>query len=588
MTNKIRLFFLLTIVTIAGFFVGAIQPVLARENVTNWYIQDFETEIKVNKDSTLNITEKITADCGNAFGKHGIFRILPEQIKLTDGQTIKTPVDLISITDFNGASLKYTETRTGSDATVTWKIGDPDKTVQGVNYYVISYRVKNAIRFGNRDFDELYWNLSGNFWDLEIDRFHAKIIFPSEVTQGSSTVDYYTGSLGDKGQYLASYRWTTPNILEFNSTGTFKVRQGLTASVTFPKIFFIPYQPNLWEKYGPYFFLLLPLGVFLACFWLWFKFGKDPCVNKTVIAEYEIPGNLSPIEIGMLMTNGSLDNKLITAEIINLATRGLIQIKEVNEKILFFNSKDYEMIRIKNKEAEEALNVSQRSILDKIFEGGNSVKLSSLKNNFYEALKYIKSSTKDILVSKKLIASSGLIFKTTFLVIGSILLAIAFISITTSVESIRGSALAFLVISLFPTGATILLFSFIMPKRTPAGAELNWQIKGFKLFMETVDKDRAKFYEEQNIFEKFLPYAIVFGMTKLWIQKMKEIYGADYYATHAPVWYAGNAAAFDADSFSTAISNLSADIASNTSAPSGSGGGGGAGGGGGGGGGGGW
>ena len=45
MTNKIRLFFLLTIVTIAGFFVGAIQPVLARENVTNWYIQDFETEI---------------------------------------------------------------------------------------------------------------------------------------------------------------------------------------------------------------------------------------------------------------------------------------------------------------------------------------------------------------------------------------------------------------------------------------------------------------------------------------------------------------------------------------------------------------
>ncbi|PJA86583.1 MAG: hypothetical protein CO141_03960, partial [Candidatus Moranbacteria bacterium CG_4_9_14_3_um_filter_42_9] len=157
------------------------QPVLARENVTDWYIQDFETEIKVNKDSTLDITEKITADCGNAVGKHGIFRILPEQIKITDGGTSKTPVELIGITDFSGQPLKYAETKNRDDATVTWKIGDPGKTVQGVNYYLVRYRVKNAIRFGNPQFDELYWNLSGNFWDLEIDQFHAKVIFPPEV-----------------------------------------------------------------------------------------------------------------------------------------------------------------------------------------------------------------------------------------------------------------------------------------------------------------------------------------------------------------------------------------------------------------------
>ena len=106
--------------------------------------------------------------------------------------------------------------------------------------------------------------------------------------------------------------------------------------------------------------------------------------------------------------------------------------------------------------------------------------------------------------------------------------------------------------------------------------------------METVDKDRAKFYEKENIFEKFLPYAIVFGITELWIKRMKEIYGEEYFAHYAPAWYAGNMAAFSADSFASAIDSLSSSIASNTSAPSGSGGGGGAGGGGGGGGGGGW
>ena len=129
-----------------------------------------------------------------------------------------------------------------------------------------------------------------------------------------------------------------------------------------------------------------------------------------------------------------------------------------------------------------------------------------------------------------------------------------------------------------------------MPKRTQAGAELDWKIDGFKLFMKTVDKDRAAFYEKENIFEKFLPYAIIFGITKEWVKRMKEIYGEEFYASHVPAWYSGGTGAFDADSFSSAITSLSNSIAANTSAPSssGSGGSGGSGGGGGGGGGGGW
>jgi uncharacterized membrane protein len=142
--------------------------------------------------------------------------------------------------------------------------------------------------------------------------------------------------------------------------------------------------------------------------------------------------------------------------------------------------------------------------------------------------------------------------------------------------------------SIFVTGIIVFVFGCLMPKRTPEGAELNWQIKGFKLFMETVDKDRAEFYEKENIFEKCLPYAILFGMTKIWIQKMQEIYGEGYWANHAPIWYVGNLSSFDTESFVGAMNKLSSDIAASTSSPSGSGGSGFSGGGGGGGGGGGW
>lgn len=558
------------------FYSGALQ---ARENVADWYIQDFTSQITVNTDSTLDITETITADCGNAIGKHGIFRILPTSATI-DGVKIPIPVELVSITDQNGRAWKYTQTK-NSD-TVTWQIGDADVTVSGVNIYKIQYRVKNAIRFGNPDFDELYWNLNGNFWDLQTDHFKAEVIFPETVNSQNATVDYYTGILGSKSKDLATYRWKTPNVLEFESTRMLNVREGITASVIFPKNIFTPYQMTFWEKYGDYSFLLIPILVLLGCFWLWSKYGNDPEVDKSIIAEYEAPEKLSPIEMGMLMRSGAFDNKLITAEIVYLATRGLLTIKETHEKILFFDSKDYELTRIENPEAEQSLNAAQKKILDNIFSGDKTKKLSSLKNSFYKHLPEIKKSAKKILQDKGLVVFAGLHLANAFRVVAIIMLATSFIF------NEFFSPMAF--ISFLFSSIILLIFSFIMPKRTQAGAELDWKIDGFKLFMKTVDKDRAAFYEKENIFEKFLPYAIIFGITKEWVKRMKEIYGEEFYASHVPAWYSGGTGAFDADSFSSAITSLSNSIAANTSAPSssGSGGSGGSGGGGGGGGGGGW
>lgn len=359
----------------------------------------------------------------------------------------------------------------------------------------------------------------------------------------------------------------------------FNAREGVTVSVTFPKNIFVQYVPSFMEKYGEFFYGLIPIVVFLICFLLWLKYGNDPEVDKAIIPEYDAPGGLSPVELGMLMKNGVFNNNLITAEIIYFATRGIINIKETSKKILFFNTKDYELERKGNAEAEGKLNAAQKMILEDIFGGQKNVNLSKLKNSFYKNIKNIKKSAEEILKNKDLIVPTGLHIGNFFRVICFLGLLLTFISFSHSMA---------LRISVLLSSFIMLGFSFIMPKRTLKGANLNWEIKGFKLFMETVDKDRAAFYEKENIFEKFLPYAIVFGITKQWIKRMQEIYGADYYTTHAPLWYVGSMSAFDADMLASAMDSLSSDISANTSALSGSGGGGGAGGGGGGGGGGGW
>jgi len=568
-----------TKIVIAVILVNMLLPlgkVRARENVTDWYIKDFESVITVNKDSSLNITETITADCGNAVGKHGIFRILPEKVNIS-GKKVATPVSLLGISDAKDNPIKFSETKNAG--TVTWKIGDPDIMAQGVNVYKINYVVQNAIRFSDAQFDELYWNLNGNFWELETDHFHARILFPEEMNKENSVVEYYAGDLGNKGKELAKYYWSQSNVLEIESEGMLAKGQGITVSVTFPKGIFVEYKPGFWETYGKYFSLFVPLAVFAACFYLWNRFGKDPEVRDTIIAEYSSPENLSPTELGMLMKNGSFDNKLVTAEIVNFATKGLIKIRETHEKILFFDTKDYELEKMGKLDEEAKLNKVQQEILQGVFEGNSKKKLSELKNSFYKKLPQIKKVGEKLLKDKDLIVPSGMHIGNVMRIVGFVGIWLAFLGF--SKEPIWG--FCFLLSALI-----VLVFSFIMPKRTNRGAKLNVDAKGFKLFMETVDKDRAPFYEKENIFEKFLPYAIIFGITGIWIKRMREIYGEEYLATHAPVWYVSSAGTFDADNFSSSMESLSSAIAANTSAPSGSGGGGGAGGGGGGGGGGGW
>lgn len=605
----------------------------ARTNVTDWYIQNFESEIEVRENSTLLITEKITADCGNAPDKHGIFRVLPIQLK-TPQKTIQMPVKLISITDFFGKNIPYSEIENSNDKTVTWKIGDKDKTVTGVNEYKIVYEVGNVINFDNSQWDELYWNLNGNFWDLETDQFSAKIIFPTGISEKNAKVENYTGDLGEKNKNTV-HEWTSENVLFVISPKSLKKNEGITLSVTFPKNIITPYEFSFWEKNKKQVFFSLGMLIFLfsfmVAFSIWKKYGKDPRMDKTIIAEFEAPEKLTPLEMGVLMSSGGFKNEYITASIINLAVRGVIKIEEIEKDLLeefsMIGQKNIRLTLVDQKKLEESdpiekkliqkmlsggksidaysliksinetvsqikkdgdanlsgkelVNKIKKTFSEKIIRGNNSVKLSSLKTEAFKIIKEIKEDAVSDLVYKKLINKKGLTFKGVFLALFVVFVMLTFFFIQ-----------QFVSIGLVLSALVFLVFSFIMPQRTSQGAEAYWKIKGFKLYMETAEKYRQQFYEKENIFEKLLPYAIVFGMAKLWAKKMEEIYGQDYFKNYHPVWYAGlgsDLSSFDAGSFTDSLNSISSSINSNISSGSGAGGGGGSGGGGGGGGGGGW
>jgi uncharacterized membrane protein len=580
-TNNMKtlkiLFFLIATSLLLGLPKAQARDV---SQITDWYIKNFDSAITVNKDSSLDITEKISADCGNLPDKHGIFRVLPTRYSPTSGQYVNTPVNLISITDFNGQSIPFQTTNSNSDHTVTWKIGDPNKTVTGVNNYEIKYHVKNAIRFGNKDFDELYWNLNGNFWQIETDAFQAVITFPQEISKGTyKEVNIYAGAEGQNDASISAGNWINDSQVGVHSNRTLKVGEGITVSVTFPKNIITPYVPTFMEKYGGLLDFLIPFLVLILCFILWRRYGQDPKINPTIVPEFEIPEKLAPMEMGVVFSDGILRSDYISAALIKLAVDKVIKIEEIS-KGKVFKSKDYKLTYLgvgKNTTETEKL------LLNKVFEDQTEIELSSLKNNFYTDIPIIQKAVKTPLVEQGILIASSQMARYIFLGIGVVFFVLASLSYAESL---------FLTGALALSAVIFIIFSFLMTRRSLDGLKLYKRIEGFKLYMNTAEKYRERFNEKEGIFEKFLPYAIMFGMTKLWVNKMKDIYGENYFDSYHPYWFYGvGITSFNADNLSSAISSVSSSmsstLASNPSS-SGSGGGGFSGGGGGGGGGGGW
>lgn len=577
----------------------------ARAQVVNdWYIKDYKSKFVLNKNSTMEVAEDIVADCGNAPDKHGIFRVLPLFYQKTASEQIKTPIDLQSISDFSGKNYSYSETINKTDKTVSWKIGDANRTVQGVNNYRIKYLVKNVIRFSNPQFDEFYWNLNGNFWELTTDHYTGTIVFPAGVDSTNTKINLYSGDFGQDDIGLADSRWEG-NSLVVESKRELNPKEGITISVTVPKGFFKPYilsqtDLKIYENQDAIMELLIHkyllsaeiiwiIILFVICFFIWNKNGKDPKINRAVAPEFGIPNKLIPIEMGMVESFGNLKSEYITAEIVNLAVSGYLAIEDIG-KTNILTGEDYKL-KLTGK-LQDSLNDSQKLLIEEIFGARQEVLISELRYKFYSKIPQIKKTISDKLTAQGIINKKGNSIKAAMIALAIfpnffLFSPIGFLFMADPILFL-GPALSFTI---------LMVFAFLMPSRTTSGAEIEMKIRGFRMYMETAEKYRQQFNEKENIMEKLLPYAILFGMTKSWIEKIRKIYSEEYFNNYQPVWLQGamlTGGHFDINHLADSIESMSSNMASTmASSPSSSGaggfsGGGFSGGGGGGGGGGGW
>src|SRR5690606_5391329 len=81
-------------------------------------------------------------------------------------------------------------------------------------------------------------------------------------------------------------------------------------------------------------------------------------------------------------------------------------------------------------------------------------------------------------------------------------------------------------------GIGLIVLGNSLPAKTEAGGKMLMEIKGFKMYLETAEKYRVQNLTPET-FEKYLSYAMVFGIEKQWAEKFKNIY------LTPPTWYEG-------------------------------------------------
>lgn len=484
-------------------------------------IKTFQSNIKINKDGTINVKENISYDFGPSAGgleKHGIYRDIPVIKTNSDGRKFQLEFSNFSVVDENGTNYQYQILKENNN--IRLKIGDPNRTITGEHTYLISYTVSGALTYFS-DHDELYWNVTGNEWTVPIASTTASVVWPQEIKKEDIKTVCYTGFYGSSASdcsYLVDNR-TQDNI---KSNRILLANEDLTIAASFPKNIVAVLEPkeavDFWNTFiGKLVTLLLRL---LALIWYvglpfyiiykWVRFGRDPESTIGVTTAWFDPPKtqdekrfLTPGEVGTL-GDETVDMKDISATIVDLARRGYLIIDE---------RKKGDFYLIKNKKIDNSLLSYEKTILTKFF--GTKKEIRIKDEELSAEVAQIKNEMYEQVVGDKLFDKNPQTTRTIYYVI-------------TGIALFTGNF--FLAIVAF-------LFGRVMPRKTVFGVEAKNVAFSLKNFL-TSQKRQLEFQaDKQMMFEKLLPYAIAFGVERIWAKRFESI------NLQQPSWYHGYSSA---------------------------------------------
>jgi hypothetical protein len=580
-------------------------------------ITRFHSSIELFENGDILVTESIRVRALGRKIRRGIYRTIPIYYHDRFRNRLKMDFKVIQLLRDGLKEPFFIEKKSGN---IIINFGDDNFLSPGEYTYALTYKLNGAVGFF-KDFDELYWNVTGNDWSFLIKEASADIKLPNgfEVLHAAC----YAGRKGDQTRCNV-YNHPDGSIY-FTAKDSLPLGQGLTVAAGWPKGL-IP-EPTPMEKLTALFLdnkgaltgLLGMFFVFIYYFYAWNKVGRDP-EKGLIIPLYKVPESFSPAAVRYVMQMG-FDDKSFSAALVSIAIQGGLVIKENKRKFTL------------EKLADNPLNLSrgEQKIFDKLFAKGNTIEINQTNHTSFQAakkaletkLKNDFEKTHFNLNGKYLIPGTLL----SLLTVAGIFLhaeldeSMIFFGVWISIWTLGCTVLAksiyeawknairdkstigtaiymnffaipfflteiyvFSIVSLeigFLSVALILiilamniLFYEWLKAPTLYGREMMDKIEGFKMYLSVAEGSRIMMMgaPEKNIslYEKYLPYAIALDVENAWTRQFNNVIENTFSKSgYRPPWYQSNHP-FTAAGTSRMTGTLGSAISSAVSSSSGS------------------
>ncbi|NOX60728.1 MAG: DUF2207 domain-containing protein [Chloroflexi bacterium] len=535
--------FLLVILVVLALFLAA--PTAAQDKSVVW--ERFDVDLAVQPDGSFIVTETQTIRFNGGPFTYGFRNI-----------AIRYLEDIIDIEIWEGERAyavsdseepgTYSITRTSSSVNLRWYFFEP--VSDDTRTFIIRYRVLGGLRYYDEG-DQIWWQAVYGDRPAEVKAsvVTLSVPAPAEITK----LDTYFGSAEielldpQHARFTATKPLPSGRILEVRAQFTHGVVAGSPA----------PWQIQADEEAAqreqerarqeaydrnvrPYVNLLAlfcGLGLILlapvALFLIWYGRGRD--ARTDFVADYlpEPPSNLPPAMVGALVDERA-DMEDILSTIVDLARRGYIEIEEEKPNVdrPDFATPPSDFVYRRIRDADEHLRKYERMLLKALFRGRETRRLSELKAQFYKHLENIGQALYEELVSEGYFIANPHRVRRRWAILGAAALAFACVGCIALASLVRyGEMLILLPVGPILFGLGLIVISRFMPKKTAKGAEASEAWKAFRRYLKDIDK-YTDLPRATELFERYLPYAIAFGLDKTYINRWAKVE-----ETPIPRWY---------------------------------------------------
>lgn len=270
-----------------------------------------------------------------------------------------------------------------------------------------------------------------------------------------------------------------------------------------------------------------PLGIYL----LWLLAGRDPKVGAVPDYLSEPPSDLPPGLAGTLVDEKA-DLQDIIATLVDLARRGAIEMKEQENK-LFGIALSKEFVFRKKDDFSGPLREYESLLLKEMFGRKTEIELDDLREKFYTAIPKLQKELYKESVEAGFFPSSPKSVRGRYLGLGIaglvLSMGLGFCVTAALVGSVEAILCPF--VSLGFTSIVLIIVSRAMPFKTREGALEAAKWEAFRTYL----KEAERYTDLEGVtdqFDRYLPYAIAFGLERAWINKFSRVT-----STPMPGWY---------------------------------------------------